>query len=220
MNDMILSDEQKAMQQLAYYDARGVREEELRRIFNCTSSQLQSVRGDDFYKEVLAAEATSLTEQETSIDDAWNNLEASALGGLQDIVSSTNDPRALLSMAVNANKAGRRRLGGKSAGAGATINVDELTANTKVVRLRSRFLERLRQDGSVDRMIEREAEIRDTSSGDMREDMNPREVRDLLQSSLGVDTDNLRVRRHQGPDQLPGLEIDFSHIDPDEYPRG
>lgn len=215
MNDMaaIKTDEQKAIEQLAGYDARGVQERELRRIFNCTSVQLSSVRESDYYKETLAVITDQLTAQETSIDDAWNNLEASALTGLQDVMETTADPRVLLSAAVSANKATRRR-GAMRNAQGSVIDVDKLVDSTKVVRLRSRFLEQLSQEGNIERMIEREVEIRASSRESLREDMSPKEVRDLLESSLGVDTANLRIKRHQGADQLPGIELDFSKLNP------
>lgn len=214
MNDMILTEEQRAIQQLAYYDARGVREEDLRRIFNCTSAQLGEVRKEAYYREILAVETNALTERETSLDDSWDVLEGKALGALNETIDSIGDPRLMLAAAKHANSAARRRLGGRSPGnaGSAVINVDELTSNSKVVRLRTRFLERIQTDGQIDRMVERETEVRTQNSGDMREDMSPTEVRDLLESALGVDTANLRAKRHQGPDLLPGIEIDFGNL--------
>ena len=212
-NDMILTDEQKAMQQLAYYDARGVDENQLRRIFRCTSADLEEVRKDQFYLDVLSAETVANADRAADIDDRWDTLEQQALVNLTEMMPSMMDPRTLLSAAVRANQAGRRRAGQKAPGSGsATINVDALTSDTKVVRIRSRFLQRLTSEGGMEQIVEREATIQADGGGDMTEAMTPREVKALLENSLGVDTDNLRAKRHQGPDEIPGIEIDFGSI--------
>lgn len=213
----ILTEEQRAMRLLAYYDARSVAESDLRKVFNCTSAALEEVRKEDFYLAALAAEKQAALDVATTLDDQWDNLETRALGELSDLVAATADPRMLLGMAVQANKAARRagatqpRHASAARHGNTTIDVDALTDSTRVVRLRTRFLERLSQDGSVERMLEREAELR-TSTASMQEDLSPSEVKALLRASLGVDTDNLRVKRHGGADALPGVEIDFGQL--------
>lgn len=223
-NDMtgaILTDEQKALQELAYYDARCVAEGELRRLFSCSDADLAEARGQEFYKSCLAAETKAQHDVATGLDDSWNSLEQSALSSLHEAMPAIADPRMLLGMAVQANKAGRRTgAAGNAAaqraagGRAPVIDVQQLTQGSAVVRLRTRFLERLQKDGEVERMVEREAEVRINSS-DMHESMNPKEVKSLLRNHLGVNPDNLSVRRHQGADQMPGLELDFGHV-PDE----
>ena len=230
--------EEQAVMMLAYYDVREVPDVQLTRIFNCTAAALQEVRKTDGYAAFLQTAQTEIVERETTIDDSWDDLERKALGSLQESIEATADPRVLLAAAKVANSANRR--GGTLAKiqqkrGTSVINVDAQTGPTKIVRLRSKFLEVMQSDTGVQRMVEREITITTQTSGsaaagisgspdgtvahggDMNEDLKPSEVKHLLQTSLGVDPAKIRIGKRFGPDidvLADGLPmIDFDTFD-------
>lgn len=227
--------EEQAVMMLAYYDVREVPDVQLTRIFSCTAAALTEVRKTEGYAAFLQTAQTEIVERETTIDDSWDDLERKALGSLQESIEATADPRVLLAAAKVANSANRR--GGTLAKiqqkrGSSVINVDAQTGPTKIVRLRSKFLEVMQSDTGVQRMVEREVTITTQTSGsaaagisgshgspggDMNEDLKPSEVKHLLQTSLGVDPAKIRIGKRFGPDidvLADGLPmIDFDTFD-------
>lgn len=211
-----VSEEDAATSTLAYYDSRSVPDERIRRIFCCMQSDLDSVRATDLYKTERASLEQQQTDQATATDDCWDTLERTALGNLVETMDTISDERVLLGIAVQANKAGRRRggLSPKQQNAGMSdIPVQTAQGTTKVVRLRARFLERLTSADGSEQMMDRQVEIQtETASGDLDEVIDPRTMKALLRDKIGVDTENMHVRRHQGPDAIGGAYIDFDGL--------
>ena len=215
--------EEQATMMLAYYDVREVSDIQLSRIFNCTVGALAEVRKTDQYGNHLQSFQAEIVERETTLDDGWDDLERKALGSLQETVEAVGDPRMLLAMAKTANIAQRR--GGtmskiQQRKGSSVIDVDKQAGPTKIVRLRTKFLEIMQSDTGAQRMVEREVEITKTvvgNSSDVNEDLKPSEVKHLLQHSLGVDASAVRVSNRFGPDVdilADGLPmIDFSTFD-------
>lgn len=202
-----------AVATLAYYDSREVPDSQIRRIFSCMQSNLDEVRLTEPYLNELAVLVEKQVAQSADIDDSWDALEQASLGGLMESMDSISDDRMLLGIAVQANKAGRRR-GGNSAQHKGTneIPVQAAAGVTKVVRLRASFLERLRSEDGSNQMLERQATIEATVQGDLDEVIDPRTMKKLLKDELGVDTEAMHVRNHQGPDANPGPYIDFDKL--------
>jgi hypothetical protein len=198
---------------LAWYDVKGVEDAQLARIFKCSVGDLAEVRGGDEYKDHLQEETQLAISQAMDTDDQWNLLENRALGTLTDSVDSIVDPRLLLGIAVQANKASRR--GGQinpQDQKSKAIAVDTLTGHTGVVRLRTRFMERLASDAGVTRIIERQVEITQSSLLAHNDSMGPSEVRNLLNTHLGIDTSNLEASKRFGPDNHHDLTGFFDEV--------
>lgn len=199
---------------LAYYDARNVSDAQLCRIFRCEAAELANVRASTEYKDAVSVHVTEQVNQAASIDDLWNGLEAQSLGGLIDAMPSIADPKMLLGMAVQANKAGRRRGGlapnsGNAAGR-SIIDADGPVAGARVVRLRTTFLEVLQDPDGARRITERQANLEIMQETDLREDLTPGQVKRILREDVGVDPDQISVRQTFGPDAA--LLLDFSQI--------
>lgn len=210
MND-VLSPEQQAMKLLAYYDARHANDLTLCKIFRTTAAELANARQDEFYAEMLAEETAMLVAQNEQIGDRWAYLENRALGDLSDAMDSVADPRMLLGIAVQANKArATARLAQRQATTGGQIDVDNLTNGGQIIRIRTKMAERLNADGGVERMIDREVEVRKDTSASLDEALDPTAVKQLLKSALGVDTNSLKMTQRFGPDQ--GFDLDLSAI--------
>jgi hypothetical protein len=212
MNDLTPSEDPSAL--LAYYDARGVDDTQLCRIFSCAPGDLANARATEEYRNALAEHTTERVTRATETDDKWDTLEHSALGTLQESMMAINDPRMLLGIAVQANKAGRRRGGltPKQSNAPAEIQVPTEAGQSKIVRLRARFVEALEDPNGARRIIDRQIEIQTGNAQDLKEDLTPQEVKGILRNSIGVDPDQLSVRTHRGPDQDLGTMLDFSRI--------
>ena len=210
MND-VLSPEQQAMKLLAYYDARHANDLTLCKIFRTTAAELANARKDEFYTEMLAEETAMLVAQNEQIGDRWAYLENRALGDLSDAMDTVADPRMLLGIAVQANKArATARLAQRQASPNGQIDVDNLTNGGQIIRIRTRMAERLNADGGVDRMIDREVEVRKDTSASLDEALDPTAVKQLLKTALGVDTNSLKMTQRFGPDQ--GFDLDLSAI--------
>lgn len=199
---------------LAYYDARNVPDAQLCRIFRCEAAELANVRASAEYKDAVSVHVTEQVNQAASIDDLWNGLEAQSLGGLIDAMPSIADPKMLLGMAVQANKAGRRRGGlapnnGNAAGR-SIIDADGPIAGARVIRLRTTFLEVLQDPDGARRITERQANLEIMQETDLREDLTPGQVKRILREDVGVDPDQISVRQTFGPDAA--LLLDFSRI--------
>lgn len=217
-HDEVLDEETQAMMLMAYYDARKVSASKLRQIFRCTDEDLNNVRLDERYQAFIQAEELRLEEQARDIDEKWNNIEQLALGGLSEAVESIADPRTLLGIAIQANKAQRRAgpLSGPTRGAHHqnTIDPEALAGPSRVVRLRTRFIEQLQRKDGTSQLIEREIEVTDTR--DIDDAMNPAQVKSLLKTALGVDTTDMKMVYRSGPDSLVLKEahsmIDFNNV--------
>lgn len=207
-----LTPEQSAAQLLAYYDARGVKDDQLCKIFRCTAADLLEARTGEDYEAYLGAEVQSLEANSTAADDSWDALEVQALANMREQMHTISDPRMLLGIAVKANQAGRRRFNhaapGTKAAGGAVIDVNAGVGQEKVVRLRTRFLARLQQEDGTQVLIERQQEVTATAQGDLEENLTPKDVQRMLSSSLGVTTAELRsINRFGVPDSL---DLDFT----------
>lgn len=205
---------------LAYYDARAVSDERLCKIFMCQPSDLMEARGSEAYKAALAGQIAGQVSQATELDDTWNTVEQNSLQSLQECLPAMNDPRMLLAIAVQANKAGRRN--GKLTPQASTppeIHVPAEGGQSKVVRLRARFVEALSDPHGAQRILDRQIEIQMGDTGDLKEDLTPGEVKTILRNSIGVDPDQLAIRTHMGPDQMLGTLLDFSNITEESLPK-
>lgn len=206
---------------LAYYDAREVSPRKLRAIFRCTDAELAEAREAEGYLVALQNETAQIAGQAAETDDLWDSVEHEALGSLQESLAVTSDPRTLLSVATHANRAGRRRSGGVGGGkpqpGRAEIDVNAQTQGTKVVRLRARFIEQLSDPNGARRIRDRQVEIEAADNGDLMEDLSPGVAKRLLREGIGVDTEDLVLRKHAGPDA--SIELDFSKI-AEEYGDG
>ena len=193
-----LTPEQQVAQLLAYYDARRVPAQKLRKIFNCPEEALNNARATDDYKSFAAAEEARIEEQARNSDELWNDLEARALGDLSDAMDSIADPKTLLGIAVQANKANRRANGfgqQKLDARAAIIDVNAQAGPTRVVRLRTRFAEMLMDDESTGRLMRRETEVTAEFSGAAVDHMDPATVKALMRNSLGVEPDKQHAQR-------------------------
>ena len=156
----------------------------------------------------------AMANQAAETDDLWDTVEHQALGNLQETLDTTTDPRMLLSVASYANRAGRRRSGHAAPVGKATsrteIDVNAQTQGTKVVRLRARFIEQLSDPNGARRIQERQIEIEAADTGDLMEELSPGVAKRLLREGIGVDTENLVLRKHSGPDA--DMTLDFSSI--------
>ena len=195
---------------LAYYDARKVPEAKLCQIFRCTAADLANARASDDYKDAVAGQTSAITDQAVEIDDRWNHLEHNSLGTLIEAMPAISDPRMLLGMAVQANKAARRNGGTVPNSRDAVINVDAQQAGTSVVRLRTRFLEVLQDPDGAKRITERQIQVDTLQGGDLREDLSPQQVKRILRENIGVNPDEVALRKTFGPDMA--IELDFSKI--------
>ena len=213
MNDA-LSPEQQVAKLLAYYDARQTGDATLCKIFRAQVSDLMEARKDPFYEEMLAEETAMLTAQTAQIDDRWAHLENRALGDLSDAMDSVADPRMLLGIAVQANKARNttRQMQRQTnqLGHNGDINVDKLTEGGQIIRIRTKMAERLTADGGIERMVDREVEVRRDNSASLDEALDPTSVKALLKTALGVDTTSLKVAQRFGPSA--GYDLDLSAI--------
>jgi len=213
MGEMVpMDDDPDAL--LAYYDARGVDDVQLCRIFSCAPGDLANARMSDAYKAAMSETTIERVTRATDTDDRWDQLEHTALGTLQESMLAINDPRMLLGIAVQANKAGRRRGGmaPQQTGKPAEITVPQEGGQSTVVRLRARFVEALQDPNGARRILDRQFEITSSSAGDLKEDLTPQEVKGILRDAIGVDPDQLSVRVSQGPDSAIGTLLDFSRI--------
>ncbi len=223
-----------AVRMLAYYDVREVPDAQLMQIFNCAAADLAQVRHTEQYREMVQVEQGHIVQTNTAIDDGWDDVEKRALGGLVDSLDSIADPRMLLAMAKSANQASRRGgiLAKQQAKSGAIIDTAALAGETRVVRLKSRFVEMMQSETGVARMVEREITVTSSSGGgsgpnarrdhigSLDEALKPSEVKHLLKSALNVDPNEIVVSNRFGPETGVDLSfIDFSTFDA-EIPQG
>ncbi len=213
-----------AVRMLAYYDVREVPDTQLMQIFNCGAADLAQVRQSEQYKEMLAVEQGHVVETNTAIDDGWDDVEKRALGGMVDALDSIADPRMLLAMAKTANTATRRGgiLAKRQVKGGSIIDTAALAGETRVVRLKSRFVEMMQSETGVARMIEREVTVTSTSGagpnakhdrlGSLDEALKPSEVKHLLRTALEVDPNEIVVSNRFGP-EIDSAAGDLSFID-------
>lgn len=200
---------------LAYYDARNVLDAQLCRIFRCEAAELANVRGSEEYKDAVSEQTTARVDQAAATDDAWDALEHQALGNLQESMVAINDPKMLLGIAVQANKAGRRKGGtspqqGAQAAGRATIDADGPQAGGQVVRLRTKFVEVLQDPHGAQRITERQASLEVENGNDLREDLTPGQVKKILRENIGVNPDEISLRQSFGPDH--DVMLDFSKL--------
>lgn len=208
-----IRDPNNPTEMLAYYDTRGIDEAQLLKIFGCSAEDLTNERNSDAYKEYLGREANELTEQATALDDAWNSVEQIALGSLIDAVEHTADPRMLLSAAVQANKAGRRGSSVNPNNGNTDIVVPQNgSGETRVVRLRAKFVDVLQEPDGTKKLMERQVEVTTSGKGDLNEQLSPQRVKGILKNDIGVDTEQMHVKHHQGPDVIDGSYVDFDNI--------
>jgi len=210
----LTDDQRQVYLTLAYYDARGVPDAKLVQIFRCSVEHLSEARQTEVYHEFLSAEIAQITNREAELDDCWDSLERQAVGALVDAVDTISDPRTLLGIAVKANVATRRA--GNLAKAQqrhgpAVIDVNAQTGGTRVVRMRTRFLEALQDANGSRRLVERETEIVANDTGSLNEVISPQQMKGIMQRSLGVDTSDMVVRHRHGPDV--DITLDFGDLE-------
>lgn len=206
MND----DTQSALKLLAYYDVRGVAGNKLVAMFRCSLEDLENARQSEEYKEFLAEEHGNFEATRATLDDSWDAIEKAALGNLVDSMATTSDPRFLLAAAVQANKANRRNM---NAGTGGDRKVIDVTPpagqQTTVIRMRTRFLEIMQDENASKRVAARETEIVMANKQNLREDMSPREVQQLMRDSLGVDVTNEEQIQRSGNTEEMNFEFNL-----------
>lgn len=198
-------------QLLAYYDARQVPDGKLVQIFRCTAEQLAEARTNEEYQEFLQSETAQIVNQNAELDDAWDSVEKKAVSSLNEIVDGLADPRTLLGIAVRANTAQRRA--GVMAKAqqrfGApVIDATAGSGGTRVVRMRTRFLERLQKPDGTDHLVERETEIVASDQGDLNEVISPGRMKSLMRNTLGVDPTDMAIVQRHGADAEITLNFD------------
>lgn len=208
--------EQTALRSLAYYDARNVPDDKVRIIFQCTQSELEGARSQDFYKDCLQIETEVQQQKAAEVDDLWDDVEKQALGDLKDSLMVSSDPRLALAAAQAANKAGRRRTGGAAIGQErATIDANgPQLGTTRVIRLRTSFMERLTSDTGQEQLVERQMEVEASTRENINEEIDPRTMKDLLRNKIGVDPTDLAKKSHFGPDAM--LDITVEDYMPEE----
>ena len=203
-------EEEQAYRLLAYYDAREVSDMQLCRIFSATAADIVNARQHPKYAEFLAEETAKIEEISARITDRWANLEDRALGDLSDAMDSIADPRMLLGIAVQANKArATARTAARAQQKGSMIDLDSGNAPGPVIRIRTGIADKISKDGGITRMIEREMVIRQSSGMSINEAMDPTGVKTLLKTALGIDTGTMHTVKQFGPD----ISIDFSGLD-------
>jgi len=117
----------------------------------------------DEYKAVFADLSTEYFEQNQSLNDGWNTVEALAIGQVVDVLQWSKDPEFALRAAAMANKANRRGdvaqqpINGQ-AGARAVIN---LTANF-IQKLQQFGMEKTEANGETARVIDNDPAQKDS----------------------------------------------------------
>lgn len=119
-------------------------------------TQLGALMETSEYRAKLANQTVEKFEENKTLNDGWDGLEARSLATLGEVLEFSRDPDLALKVAVAANRATRR--GAKNdhqipmnAGARAVINLNEtfinvLQQNVNVAPRKSREIEKKQQD--------------------------------------------------------------------------
>ena len=208
--EYVSPEDEQAYRLLAYYDARQVSDLQLCRIFSATAANLANARQHPKYAEFLAEETAKIEEISARITDRWAHLEDRALGDLSDAMDGIADPRMLLGIAVQANKArATAKTAARAQQQGSIIDLDSSNSPGHIIRIRTGIADKISKDGGITRMIARELEIRQTSGMSINEGMDPTGVKTLLKTALGIDTGTMHTAKQFGPD----ITIDLSGLD-------
>jgi hypothetical protein len=218
MRDEILTEDQQSMKLLAYYDARRVPDTKLVAIFRTTAADLTEVRQDEEYKQFLADELGALEAQAAETDDSWDALERQAVSDLRATMDSLADPRMLLGIAVQANKATRknavqRGLAQPGVKNGQPVDVGALTGPSKVIRIRTNIMQKLTQANGASMMVERQVEVTQQANGTVDEALSPSDVKELLQSALNINTGQMRILNRFGSITQTVEGLDFTNLE-------
>lgn len=219
-----LSAEELAIfKQLADLDAAGVAQDKIRAIFRCTDDDLAEARQNEAYKEYHAAEVGRMQMQAQTIDRHWDDAEQTAVKQLNTLMEFNVDPRMALLVASKANAAARRTSNNplanmqKKAHGPAVIDAGALAGPTRTVRIRTKFAEVLQTSQGVQQLVQREVEITQTDAGSLDEGMSPAKLKRLMQTSLGVDMEDVAIQHRSNPsDHGLSATLDFSQISADD----
>lgn len=142
---------------IAKHSVLGMDLESISEILGCSLEDVTEVESNELYKQVRtlvgAAQAQARVDQTTG----WDHIEDMAIKNLAARMPFEKDGEFLLRVAAVANKAVRRATNNENV-------LDPSKQNGRVaISLTSRLVERLRQNGTQERITERTLSIRDGS---------------------------------------------------------
>lgn len=126
------------IEKIARMSAFEIPQAQIARAMGLSEARISQIVNSDEYKEKLAGISTEYFEQNQTLNDGWNTLEASALDVLLTNISWNKDPDFALKAATMANKANRR-------GDMSNRTIDGQTGARAVFHLTANFIERLQQ---------------------------------------------------------------------------
>lgn len=175
-------DHENPVVQLARYDTQNVADQTLAKLFQCSLQDLAEVRASADYKEAHAAFIKHEVDGRQERNEAWDNVESIALGGLQETLGMTTDPRMLLAAAKTANQATRAQAAPEPV---IDMGAREATRTT-VIRLRSSFTAALQEPNGTRTIVQREEVTQLEQSVGSDRIPSAKSVETLMEKSLGV----------------------------------
>ena len=104
-----------------------------------TEARISQIIGTEEFKEYMQTIASDRFEQDRSINDGWDTIEATALGSILNRLQWMNDPDFALKAAMMANKAQRR-------GQFNNRPLDGTGGVRAIVHLSAQFVDKLQQN--------------------------------------------------------------------------
>ncbi len=112
---------------------------QIARAVGLTEGRISQILITDDYRDVLAELSTDYFEQNQTLNDGWDTLEANSLKCLMDNLKWNNDPDFALRAAGVANKANRR-------GSAANRTIDGQAGARAIFHLTANFIEKCQQN--------------------------------------------------------------------------
>lgn len=134
-----MSADNQQLEKIARMAAFEISQAQIARALGLTEGRISQIVETDEYKNVLASISTEYFEQNQSLNDGWDTLEANALNNLLTNLAWNRDPEFALRAAAVANKANRR-------GDVSNRTIDGQTGARAIFHLTTHFIEKLQQN--------------------------------------------------------------------------
>lgn len=119
---------------------------QIARAMGLTEARISQITNSDEYKITLAEVSTQFFEQNQTLNDGWDTIEANSLNILMTNLKWRNDPEFALRVAAVANKANRR-------GSVSNRMIDGQMGARAVFHLTANFIDRLQQINVTNKVV-------------------------------------------------------------------
>ncbi len=155
---------------------------QISRAMGLSEARISQIINSDEYKIVLAEVSTEFFEQNQTLNDGWDTIEAKSLDILMTNLEWRNDPEFALKAAAMANRANRR-------GSISNRMIDGQMGARAVFHLTANFINKLNQINVTDKAVNGNGEkvingedAKDTPSQKQSDYMVPEQVEKLFMS--------------------------------------